>query len=434
MELCECSLTAGNYLLSQTDTNCRDMPEGRDGYFTTYYAFNKIILDVITVKLDIPVDDRTITQSTLLHDDIPRYNLPTLDFVLPPVNDNEDLILEEENPEIYVHLENILVHMIDMQDVAIFRSPKNYVKNKQKLYEYVHYTQNWQVLLVIFSYAAFTSGIILMLTLIIFFIRYQKTMQAMPMAFITMNTSKSGIPSTKVNPISKMFPPSFMIRISEAEKIAKNLHKTKSMQLIVQIIMIIVCILIAVIVMYYCYKKFRHTCTLFKYCFPFLPISRILQTSKRTDLFVKVTNVTKGNTVWAHFTATGYLPTSIHLSRPIPKESVRIETRCCIFKRMIIDWTNTEFTGISGIRIEMPSEAKISIFTDNDLTHITGDHFEIKLIARLLDQIYVVQLSQSSPIYDDTPLDSFTQNVNNAGSLMASAPMLPLHMLVNPTL
>ena len=27
LELCECSLTAGNYLLSQTDTNCGDMPE-----------------------------------------------------------------------------------------------------------------------------------------------------------------------------------------------------------------------------------------------------------------------------------------------------------------------------------------------------------------------------------------------------------------------
>ena len=34
-ELCKCSLTAGNYLLSQTDTNCRDMPEARDSYFTT---------------------------------------------------------------------------------------------------------------------------------------------------------------------------------------------------------------------------------------------------------------------------------------------------------------------------------------------------------------------------------------------------------------
>ena len=74
------------------------MPEARDGYFTTYYTFNKIILDVITVKFDIQVDDRTITQSTLLHDDIPGYNLQTLEFVLPPVNDDEDLTLEEENP------------------------------------------------------------------------------------------------------------------------------------------------------------------------------------------------------------------------------------------------------------------------------------------------------------------------------------------------
>ena len=123
-ELCECSLTAGKYLLSQTDTNCGDMPEAKDGHFTSYYAFNKIILDAITVKFDIQVDDRTITQSTLLHDDIPGYNLPTLEFVLPPVNDDEDLILEEENPEIYAHLENVFVHMIDAQDIAIFKSQK----------------------------------------------------------------------------------------------------------------------------------------------------------------------------------------------------------------------------------------------------------------------------------------------------------------------
>ena len=129
-ELCECSLTAGNYLLSQTDTNCRDMAEARDGYFTTYYAFNKIKLDVITMKFNIQVVDKTITQSTLLYDDIPGYNLPTLEFVLPLVDDDEDLILEEENPEIYTHLENVLVHMINAQDIAIFKSQKDYVRNK----------------------------------------------------------------------------------------------------------------------------------------------------------------------------------------------------------------------------------------------------------------------------------------------------------------
>ena len=102
---------------------------------------------------------------------------------------------------------------------------------------------------------------------------------------------------------------------------------------------------------------------------------------------------------------------------------------------MIIDWTNTEVTGISGIKIEMPNEAKISIFTDNDLTHITDDHFEIKLVARLLDQIYVVPSPQSPPRYDDALQDpmTFTQTVNSTGSPTASALMLPLHKLINPT-
>ena len=106
-----------------------------------------------------------------------------------------------------------------------------------------------------------------------------KTMQAILMAFITTNMNNSGIPFTKANPISRTFPPLFMIKISEEEKISEDLHKIESMQLIVQVIMMIVCILIAFIVLYYCCKKFRHTCTLFKYCFPFLLILRILQTS-----------------------------------------------------------------------------------------------------------------------------------------------------------
>ena len=176
-------------------------------------------------------------------------------------------------------------------------------------------------------------------------------------------------------------------------------------------------------------------CTLSKYCFLFLLILRILRTSHRTDLFIEVTNVMKGNTAWAHFTATGYSPTNIHLSRPILKESVTIKTHCCIFKQIIIDWMNTEVTGISDIRIEMPNETKILTFTDNDLTHITDDHFEINLIAHLLDQINVVPSPQSPPKYDGAPPDAmtFAQSVNSTRGLMASAPMMLLHMPINPT-
>ena len=102
-ELCECLLTAGNYLLSQTASNCGDMPEAKDGFFTTYYSFNKIVLDVLMEKFNIQVDDDTITQSALLHSDIPGYDLPTLDFVSPPEEGQENQIREEEDSMIFTH-------------------------------------------------------------------------------------------------------------------------------------------------------------------------------------------------------------------------------------------------------------------------------------------------------------------------------------------
>ena len=59
------------------------MPEAKDGFFTTYYAFNRIVLDVLTEKFNIQVDEDTVTPSALLHTDIPGYDLPTIDFVSP---------------------------------------------------------------------------------------------------------------------------------------------------------------------------------------------------------------------------------------------------------------------------------------------------------------------------------------------------------------
>ena len=63
--------------------------------------------------------------------------------------------------------------------------------------------------------------------------------------------------------------------------------------------------------------------------------------------------------------------------------------------------------------ITMPDMAYVSIFMANDLTHITEDHFEIKLIARLLDQMHVVQPPMFPPRYDDA---------------LPSAPQFPEHL------
>ena len=412
-ELCECSLTTGNYLLSYMNINCGNVPEARDGYFTTYYSFNKIVLDVITEKFDIQVDENTRNQAALLHDDIPGYDLPTIDFVNTTKDLDEDVsILEEDNSQIYAYLDNVLVHMIDKQQTAIFKSNQGFNKNKEKISQYIKYAEIWQVTSVICSYTAMACDILLIVAMIIFLLKYRKTMQAMLAAFLQINTKNSAIQSVQADQIGRTYPPLFTINLPKEEEIIDDLREITTMEYVVQIIMIIVCIAIVIIIMYFCCTKCRHTRTIFKYCFPFLPISRIVRTLRRTDLFVEVTNITRGNGIWAHFVSAGCFPTQIQLSRPIQKDDVQIETICCIFKWIRINWSSINVTGISGTVINMPDTAFVSIFTDNDLTHITDDHFEIKLIARLLDQMYVIPPPVFSPRYDDT---------------LPSAPQFPEH-------
>ena len=80
--------------------------------------------------------------------------------------------------------------------------------------------------------------------------------------------------------------------------------------------------------------------------------------------------------------------------------------------------------------ITMPDTAYVSVFMDNDLTHITEDHFEIKLIARLLDQMYVVQPPMFPPRYDDAPPQEYEylQTHTSTAGTRPSAPQFPEHL------
>ena len=79
--LCECSLMAGNYLFSQATSNCGGMPEMKD----------------------VQVDEDTVTQLTLLHSDIPGYDLPPINFVSPSKEAQESHILKEQDAKIFTH-------------------------------------------------------------------------------------------------------------------------------------------------------------------------------------------------------------------------------------------------------------------------------------------------------------------------------------------
>ena len=162
------------------------MPEAKDGFFTTYYAFNWIVLDVLMERFDIQVDEATITQLMFIHSDIPGYDLPAIDFVSPSEEAQESHILKKQDAKILTHLEKLLVHMIDEQDAQIFKSHNDYVQTKRKFPQYLKYAETWKSMSVICSYAAFLCDI-LIVTFIIFFLKYCKTMQAMLAAFIAIN-------------------------------------------------------------------------------------------------------------------------------------------------------------------------------------------------------------------------------------------------------
>ena len=218
LELCECSFTAGNYLLSYTNINCGNAAEARDGYFTIYYSFNKIVLDVITEKFNIQVDENTKTQAALLHNDIPGYDLPTIDFVQTTTdNDEEVSILEEDNSQIYAHLDNVLVHMIDNQQAAIFKSKQDFNKNKEKILQYIKYAENWQVTSVICSYTAMACDVLLIVAMIAFLLKYHKTMQVMLAAFLQMNTKNTAIQSVQVDHIGRTYPLLFTLNLPKEE-------------------------------------------------------------------------------------------------------------------------------------------------------------------------------------------------------------------------
>ena len=345
-------------------------------------------------------------------------------------NDEDVSILEEDNPQIYAHLNNVLIHMIDKQEAAIFKSKQDFNQNKEKISEYIKYAENWQVISVICSYAAMACDIFLIIAMIVFLLKYRKTMQAMLEAFLQMNTKNTGIQSVQADQIGRTYPPLFTLNLPKEDEIIDDLKEITAMKYVVQVIMIIVCIAVVIIVIYFCCTKCRHTRTIIKYCFPFLLISCIVRMSHCTDLFVEVTNITRGNSIWAHFTSTSCFPSQIHMSRPIQKEDVQIETFCCIFKCIRVNWSSIIVTGISRTTITMPDIAYVSLFMDNNLTHITEDRFKMKLIARLLNQIYVVQPPMLPMKYDDAPPDEYeySQPHTSTDGARPSAPQFPEHL------
>ena len=119
--------------------------------------------------------------------------------------------------------------MIDNQQTAIFKLNQDFNKNKQKIFQYIKYTEDWQVASVICSYMAMACDVLLIIAMIAFLLKYWKTMQAMLTAFLQTNTKNNAIQSVHADQIGRTYPPLFTINLPKEEEIIDDLREITMM-------------------------------------------------------------------------------------------------------------------------------------------------------------------------------------------------------------
>ena len=113
--------------------------------------------------------------------------------------------------------------MIDNQQADIFKSTQYFNKNKEKILQYIKYAENWQVASVMCSYTMIACDVLLIIAMIVFLLKYHKTMQAVLAAFLQTNTKNTGIQSVQADQIGRTYPPLFTLNLPKEEKIIGDL-------------------------------------------------------------------------------------------------------------------------------------------------------------------------------------------------------------------
>ena len=78
--------------------------------------------------------------------------------------------------------------------------------------------------------------VLLIVAMIIFLLKYRKTMQLMLTAFLQINTKNTGIQSVQADQIGRTYPPLFTLNLPKEEEIMDDLREITAMEYVVQVI------------------------------------------------------------------------------------------------------------------------------------------------------------------------------------------------------
>ena len=403
-ELCECSLSARNFMLEQSTMVCGASEAAKDGFFTTYYAINKIIFDYLTVKFDIDIATDVMALLDKQQEGIPFYDLPNLDIFQPGTN---DVVLDQSTDAAISDLEVVLTHMISEDQNELFVSDQSFAKGQRTFKRYIKHAKWWQAASTLCSWIGIVLSAVSLFALSYWFCINKKYIMSLisgHYASMEISTDYVVVPKpASAAPVPTM-PPLITLNPKIFEETEDEFHEIAGTQLATMICVLIIVILMVTTILYAVFKRCRHASSLVRAAFPLYPLSRILRGKYRSDIFLEITNRSKGNTLWAHLKAVGLYPTSFTVNGQLTIEDIEV-TKCCCFKMIRINWRDVHIMDYTGKIHVMPNTTWLSILTESDLTNLNPeDAYDIRILGRILDHIMEIPKA-TSPAIEEAEID-----------------------------
>ena len=387
-ELCDCSLSAGfDYQINKAQITCPEDYEA-DEEFKTYFAYNQAVADVLNSTFDLDISQE-LAEFTKLSEDIPTYNLPTLNWF--PIDQNEfENVYDTGTPVVEVSLINMLKDVSEDIEERIYRNTEEWLIAQRDFYTYMKEAEWWQMMQIICAVLGALCWIAAIAILccykrmIIATILGSKQLDEYEMVkSIPQGANAAPTLPPHVQPILTLFPP------DEDDNLDEPTHPKSLMSIMFLVIIIILSVLAAFICMW---KRFRWGSSLMRSWFPLFSRSGYHRGTCRAEIFVEVTETSSHKSIWAMFKKVSVHPTALRYGGTLSSRDITIIKNCGC-RTMRINWENVEIQGTNRIPLNMPTTGAVSIWTSSDLNHIDKhQQYTVTIMGRVLDMIYKIPL------------------------------------------
>ena len=270
-ELCECSLSAAyDYQINKAQVLC-DINAQQDAEFVTYFAHNQAIVDVLNSSFQVNIIDQLKERFNTLIEDIPRLNLPELQWYKPSEEELQR-VYDSTAPVVDVELSRFLEDIKDSIDEWRYTNIEEWVIAQKHFITFMKEGEWWQRM----QFVTAILGTLCWIVTILLCVCYKKMIIATILSsqkleefeiIKSIPTHAEAAPTLPpyVEPVLMLFPP-------EVNEDGAPMSPEQIMSTLTILIVIAACIFGFALCLW---KRFRFASNVMRSCFPWFPASQL---------------------------------------------------------------------------------------------------------------------------------------------------------------